>query len=176
MKDARHSSYIKLYRSALDHWTAQEKPFDKFHAWVWLLANANYKPRKVEIRGKIVEIQRGQLVTSMDALADAWGWDRKKVMRYITLLKKDGMIEKSGTTHGTILTIENYAFYQGHGTTHGTTDGTTHGTTDGTHLKNIKNNINPKERARAREGEGPATKKWREIERREAEKRDAGRD
>ena len=149
------------------------RPFDELHAWIWIIGHANYQREKHEFRGQLVTIERGQLVTSIDALAYEWGWDRKKVMRYTNKLKKEQMIEKSGTTYGTLITVVNYDKWQGRGTDNGTADGTPNGTADETHYKNNKEYIRTQKNARARE-EGPATKKWNELKRKEAEKHDAG--
>lgn len=125
----------------------QEKPFDKRSAWIDLLLSANHKDKKICIDGKPVVIKSGSFHTSIVQLADRWGWDRRKVSRFIDVLESDGMLSRNSTTNGTTLTIVNYGFFQNerttNGTPNGTTDGTAHGTADGTthgtQTINIKN-------------------------------------
>lgn len=159
MASIEKNSYIKLWRSVFECEIFQGESFDKFHAWVWLISHANYKDEKRLFKGQLITIKRGQLVTSMEALAKEWGWSRNKVLRYTEMLKNDGMIAKNGTPYGTTITIEKYELYQGQRTTNGTPDGTADGTPDGTHLKNIKKYKEPQERAHAREGGAAA--EWR---------------
>lgn len=150
------AGYFLVSRKILDHWVSDEKPFDTFHAWVWLIANANYKPVKREFRGQLITIGRGQLVTSYAALGEAWGWSRNKVIRYTSKLENDGMITKKCNTFGTTLTLENYAFYQDARNTNGAADGATDGAADGTHKNKRERKINNSPgNARTRAGGGP---------------------
>ena len=48
------------------------------------------------------------------------------------------MVHTDGSTHGTTLTIEKYAFFQDARHTDGSTDGTADGSTDGTQQKKNK--------------------------------------
>ena len=157
MKDDR-GGYIKIYRKIEDSAIWNEKPYDRLHAWMWILLHANYKDVAINYKGKTITIQRGQLVTSYDKLAEAWGWSRNKVIRFTTWLTTEGMIAKNGYANGTTITVENYAFYQDGRYTNGTPDGTADGTADGTH-KNKRNKEIRKPPAHAREG-GPAAE-WR---------------
>lgn len=165
MASVNRNSYIKLYRSLLSNWVSEEKPFDTFHAWVWLLMNANFKTVKRELRGQLITVQRGQLVTSYDTLAEAWGWSRNRVMRYTSKLQKEGMIAKKCNNIGTVITIEKYDTFQSGRDRSETSDETADGTADGTLYKNDKETYNPRERARAREGGAAA--EWARWEDRE---------
>lgn len=131
-----------LHRQIQDCWIWEEKPFDKARAWIDLLLLANHKDVRISIDGKPVLITRGQFHTSELKLADRWGWDRKKVMRFLDVLEKDKMLTKECTRRGTTLTIVNYAHFQVGGSADGTTDGTSDGTPDGTQTNNVKNKKN----------------------------------
>lgn len=146
-KDVR-GTFIKLYRSAADNALFKEKPFDRWHAFEYLIMRAQVKPETVILKGQRVKLERGQLIESTDALAAKFGWSRGKVNRFLKLLKEEGMIDFFGTPNGTAITIEKYSYYQdvrtADGTTDGTPNGTTDGTTDGTQSKNDKNDKNDK--------------------------------
>lgn len=133
--------YIKLHRGIADHWLCDDKPFDMFHAWVDLILMANWKTNKRVFNGQIVTQERGQVICTIGGLAERWGWSKNKVRRFIAALKEDEMVHANGSTHGTTLTIEKYAFFQDSRHTDGTANGTTGGTTDGTQQKNNKEEL-----------------------------------
>jgi hypothetical protein len=147
--------WIKLYRQIQKSWIWESgKPFDERSAWIDLLLTANHFDNKIFVDGDLKTIERGQFVTSVLGLAERWGWERKKVSKFLNALESDNMITQNRTTHGTTLTIVNYGFYQDCGTTDGTTKGQpmvqpkdNQRTTEGQRLptnKNIKNNKNVK--------------------------------
>ena len=149
--------YIKLDRSLQNNWIWQEKPFSKGQAWVDLIMLANHKDKKELHGGKIVEYKRGVVNRSISYLADKWGWDRRMVSRFLSVLESDRMVSVNGTTHGTTITVVNYDNFQGHGTA----NGTTHGTTDAQVMvqpmrtnNNDKNDKNDKN-GKKREGTAP---------------------
>lgn len=139
------STYIKLDRGITNNWLWADKPFSKGQAWIDLLLMANYKDHKRLYQGQLQEYKKGEVNTSVLYLATRWGWTRKKVAAFLTILESDKMVTIKGTTKGTTVTIENYTLYQSEYTTQGTTQYTTQGTTgvqqrdnQGTHT--IKNN------------------------------------
>ena len=157
----KQKGYIKLDRSILDHWLWSRKPFGMGQAWIDLILLANHKDVKRYRDGKVKTFQRGTITTSYDTLAERWGWDRKKVMRFISVLISDGMVSKNGTTHGTTVSLVNYDKFQGGGTTDGTTDGLPMGlpmdyrwTADGTQTK-MNNNDNNDKNEKNERGQSP---------------------
>lgn len=117
--------WVVLDRSLLDHWLWSDRPFSKGQAWIDLLLMAKHRDQKFVNGGKIIEGKRGVVYRSVKSLADRWGWDRKKVTRFLRLLEKDGMATSESTPNGTAITIVNYGKFQDYGTTGGTTNGTT---------------------------------------------------
>ncbi len=105
--------WIKLHRKLYAHDLFQEeRVFSKFEAWVDLLMMANHKADKVMINSTWVPVKRGQRLTSMKQLAERWRWSRGKVKNFLDLLKEDGMLTYEVTSKYTLLTVENYDFYQ----------------------------------------------------------------
>jgi len=133
--------YIKLHRGITEHWLCDDKPFDMFHAWVDLILQANWKTSQRVFNGQIITQERGQVICSIGGLAERWGWSKGKVRRFIAALEKDKMVHTDGSTHGTTLTIEKYAFFQDSRHTDGSTDGTADGSTDGTQQKKNKEEL-----------------------------------
>lgn len=116
-------NWIKLNRKIFSNnlWEDKE-PFDKRSAWIDLLLLANHKDHKIIHDGKIIMAKRGDVNRSMKWLSERWRWDFKKVLRFLRLLESDGMVTRNSTTHGTTITIVNYAKYQGQGITDATTN------------------------------------------------------
>ena len=144
-----NKGWIKLHRQIQDSALWDDgKPFDNAHAWIDLLLCVNHADRKKMIAGEIVTIRQGEMFTSDMFLANRWHWSRNRVRRFLEVIERDNMIVLKRTTHGTWLSVVNYAKFQGqrttNGTANGTTVGTTDGTSDGTQYKNVKNEKNYK--------------------------------
>lgn len=139
-------TYIKLYRKVMENAIFLELPYDRWHAFEFLLLKARRFPTVTILKGKPIKLEVGQLICGEEKLAVKWGWSRGKVKRYLDMLENLGMIKKNGTPYGTLITIENYTKYQGEhsqdDTSLDTTDSTSldisDDTTDGTHKKNVK--------------------------------------
>jgi hypothetical protein len=107
------SGWIKLHRGIKTHWIYTDKrKFSRFEAWTDILLTVNYAPAKTMIKGKLIEIKRGQSILSLDSWANNWNWDKSSVRRFLELLKKDGMIQLENETVTTRLTVCNYDSYQ----------------------------------------------------------------
>ena len=132
--------WIKLHRKILDCEIFAGEPFSKMQAWIYLLLMANHEPREIYIGYQKVRIERGQFHTSERKLASIWGWDFRKVKRFLDVLQMENMLSRNSSAHGSTLTIVNYDIYQVGGSTVGSTDGSTDGTQ--TRIKEKKNNNN----------------------------------
>ncbi|MDI9386875.1 MAG: hypothetical protein QM387_04735, partial [Spirochaetota bacterium] len=109
------SGWIKLHRQIQGHWLwLSEKPFDKRSAWIDILLMVNHEDKTVLLGNDLVEVKRGERLTSEPKLAERWGWSRTKVRNFLNLLEKDGMIEnKKEGRKRTRLKVLNYSIYQG---------------------------------------------------------------
>lgn len=108
----RTKGWIKLHRKIQEHWLYQEsRTFSKYEAWLDLIMMANFKDSKVLIDGKLIDVKKGQLITSVRKLCNHWNWSNTKVIRFLDLLEADGMITKKSDTKKTVITIVNYSFY-----------------------------------------------------------------
>jgi hypothetical protein len=107
------TGYVKSHRKRFSHHLFAGQKFCRGYAWDWLIAHAAWKPTRVDVRGRTVHLERGQLCYSIRYMAEAWGWDKAAVDRFITRLKTDTMIETATETGQLIITICNYCEYQG---------------------------------------------------------------
>ena len=108
--DKEGKGFIKLDRNIFEHWIFQDA--EKFRAFVDLIQLARWKDEKLLIGNDLVTVPRGSYYTSESKLAARWGWGRDKTRNFLSLLEREKMITKKGTTKGTMLTIENYSVYQ----------------------------------------------------------------
>ena len=97
-------------------------------AWLWMLAEAAFQDRRVNIKGRILQLERGQFVCSERHLAKQANWKRKAAHGFLCRLAKCDMVFLSTATRDgqylldfagqkkgpdiTIVTIRNYNTYQ----------------------------------------------------------------
>lgn len=145
MSSISNETYLPLFRQIRKHWIWKDKPFSKGQAWVDLLLRAhhNKEPYALPVGNEIVMLNQGELFSSDLQLADDWGWSRKKVLGYIELLRKEGMLSKKGTPKGTTYCIVNYADWKDKVQQKGQR-GDNAGTTKGHKQECIKNDKNEK--------------------------------
>jgi hypothetical protein len=104
--------WISIHRKITENWLWKDKPFSRAHAWIDMLIMANHTDNKFFLGPEIIEVKRGQILSSIRKLADRWGWSRMKATRFIDVLQHDQMLIKYCDNHKTILTICNYDSYQ----------------------------------------------------------------
>lgn len=102
--------WVKLDRKIINHWIYADDA--KFKWWVTLVMLANHEPRKILIKGVLVEIARGDLVRSYESLAALFMVSKKTVKVFLELLQKDGMVRLENLKVSTRITICNYGSYQ----------------------------------------------------------------
>ena len=104
--------YILIYRDIKNHWIWDDKPFDKSRAWIDLIMSANYNGVKVMLGNEIVEVKRGEFITSQKKLKNLWGWSISKIRSFLEMLEKDNMIVLKKDSKKTAIEIVNYDDYQ----------------------------------------------------------------
>lgn len=102
--------WIAVYRSILDNESIwNDKPFARGQAWIDLLLLANHKTKKILFDGRLVEVERGSMITSISKLAERWGWSRKKAVGFLNVLVEAEMLEyKVVGRKYTVVKIVNY--------------------------------------------------------------------
>lgn len=109
------AGYIKLFRDIEKHWIYEEKrKFSRYEAWLDLLMMVNHSDGKTMLDGELVEVKRGERITSIRKLMDRWDWSNTKVVKFLELLKKDEMILFEITPKKkTLIKIVKYDKWQG---------------------------------------------------------------
>ena len=102
--------WIKIQRAIVEHWIWND-PI-KLKWWLDLLMLAGYSDSKVNVGLQIFDCGRGQIITSLSALAKRWGATKDRVRNFLVLLSKEKMITHESLTKSTRITICNYERYQ----------------------------------------------------------------
>lgn len=163
MDTSRDKTFVRMFRKSLNDPLFSEKPFDRWHAFEYLIYIAYRFPKDEIVNGQVIHIDTGQLIMSQRKMAEIFGWSINKVIRFKKLLEQLGKarfdVDTYGDSIGTLITIENYAKYQVANVEDGDTNETTNETTDGDNIKKVKkvnkvkNNIyNAPARARHTDG------------------------
>lgn len=99
--------WIKIYRKITDwDWWDDHNTTRLF---IYLLCTANHEEK--DWKGK-VNVEKGQLVTSIDGLAKETGLSPQQIRRSLGKLTTTGEITKKSTNHFSIITICKYKDYQ----------------------------------------------------------------
>ena len=114
------SGTINIARDLWDDAAFQDEPFSEREAWVWLIAEASWKPRERRVGKVVVSLSRGQLAHSTRYLADIWKWSHAKVRRLLDRLERRNMIRREPGTGVTVISIIKYDTYQNGGKPSGT--------------------------------------------------------
>jgi hypothetical protein len=105
------AGWVKLHRKLLEHPRSSDP--DWVAVWVYLLLNATHAPLRKVFNGSSVILRPGQLICGRYVIAAATGVHASKVQRVLAALKTDQQIDQQGGNKSSIITILNWALYQG---------------------------------------------------------------
>jgi hypothetical protein len=107
------AGWVKVERELLNHPVLCRKAeFDERSAFLWLIAEAAYKPVQKLVAGELVTLKEGQLCHSIRFMAKAWDWDLARVQRFLNRLKTNTMIDTEIFRGRMVLSVCNYRKYQ----------------------------------------------------------------
>lgn len=104
--------WISIHRQLQEHWLWEDRPFSKGQAWIDLLLLANHADNKFLFGNELMEVKAGCFITSERKLSERWGWSRKKVDNFLSLLQSDNMIILKKNQQRTAINIVNYGDFQ----------------------------------------------------------------
>jgi hypothetical protein len=99
-------------RGLFGHPAFADEPFTEREAWLWLIAQAAFKPHERRIGRFRVSLARGQMAAATRFMAKAWKWSEASVRRFLDRLAGEQMIVTSRDADLTQITICNYEAYQ----------------------------------------------------------------
>jgi hypothetical protein len=91
------------------------EPFTEREAWLWMIAEAAWKPMTVRAGRAVLQIDRGQIACSLRFLATRWKWPETSVRRFLARLAAggdDALVVIDAAQSVTQITICNYDKYQ----------------------------------------------------------------
>ncbi|MCT4369091.1 hypothetical protein CLG85_001535 [Yangia mangrovi] len=106
------SGTVNISRSLWEDEAFAADPFSEREAWIWMIAEASWKPRKRRVGDYIVPLERGQLAGSIRFFAKAWKWTPAKAQRFLDRIQKMDLIRRETDTGVTVVTICKYDEYQ----------------------------------------------------------------
>lgn len=106
------SGVFAVSRNLFEHdFFAAEKLTER-EAWIWLIGEAAWKGRRVRAGKARVDLKRGQCAFSVRFMAEAWGWSKSRVHRFLERLEGESMIGTAAGQGVTVITICKYDEYQ----------------------------------------------------------------
>jgi hypothetical protein len=105
-------SYIRLYRSLIDHPLMNQVPAAWFRIWIAILLGVNWKAGKWWDGSKEVIIPAGSMVTSVDKLAKKSKSTVRQTRNALEYLKTTNTLAIKTTSHYSIVTVVNWDSYQ----------------------------------------------------------------
>lgn len=105
-----HRGYIKIWRKIEDSFLMSDP--DALWLWIRLLLKANHKPKDFLFNGKVLTLNRGQLLTGRKSLVDKHKISESKVYRLLKTFESEHLIEQQKTNLYSIITIVCYDDYQ----------------------------------------------------------------
>ena len=120
--------WYRMHRGWTDNPVFGREPFTDREAFHWSIENAAYQDHQVYFNGRLVDLKRGQIVTSIRRLAETFGWSVKRVRSYMNRLSTSKMWTLESTHSWARITVCNYEKYQQSGHSEGHSEGNTAGT------------------------------------------------
>jgi hypothetical protein len=123
------AGHINVARSIFEHPMFDDgRPLSPREAWLWLIANAAWRPVQVMVRNgrsqQLVSLERGQLTYSRSFLRRAWRWTSDKTVRtFLARLRQEGMIDLQTGQLQTVISVCKYDAFQHGGPLAGPSNG-----------------------------------------------------
>ena len=102
--------FIILHRKIKE--TAIYSDSQAVHLWIHLLLKANHKSNQFVQNGKLITVNRGQLVTGRKKLSAETGVSESKIQRLLKLFEDMQMIEQLANSRNRLITVVNYDSHQ----------------------------------------------------------------
>jgi hypothetical protein len=106
--------YLAIWRRFFRHPFWQEKrKFSRAEAWIDILRSTHFEdePRKVLVRGRLVEVGYGQCLMTTRYCGERWGWHKTACQRFFKLLSDMEQISIICVQQMSLITVLNYERY-----------------------------------------------------------------
>ena len=109
------TGWLKLYRELIEKPIWVNSTPEQKTVLITILSMANFKARKWEWNGKEFYLEEGQCITSLESIVQKCGKGitTQNVRSALIRFEKLGFLTNKSTKTGRLITIENWAIYQG---------------------------------------------------------------
>lgn len=107
----KNGNWLKLHRSILSSDVFDNPKILK--VWIWCLCKASHKKHKVSVGLQTVELDAGQFVFGRKVASQELHIPESSLMRYMRRLESVGNLNIKTNNKFSLITIENWRFYQG---------------------------------------------------------------
>ena len=98
-----HSPFIiAMNNEMLEALSERSRSLTKVQALIDLISRRVSEPTEVSKNNRTFILQPGEAETSINVLAEQWGWDRKTVRRFLDTLQKTGCMKYKRYSYGTV--------------------------------------------------------------------------
>jgi hypothetical protein len=105
--------WYKIWRRSRQHWLWNMKPFDRWHAWEYLISWAAHSREDRVYQQQAFILDRGQHVTTRNQLRKDWGWSWAKTNTFLETLVRLEMIREATERGCVLVTICKFDTWQG---------------------------------------------------------------
>lgn len=106
------SGYFAVHRGVFEHPMFARDPYSEREAWMWIIGQAAWQPKRVRVGRGVFDLDRGQCAFALRFLAEKWQWSVSKVRGFLQRMVNDAMILANPTRDATLITVCNYNEYQ----------------------------------------------------------------
>ncbi len=103
---------IAMARCIWDDPDFKDEKFTERLAFIWLVSEAAWEPRRVRGSNGLVDLKRGEFSHSIRYMAIAWGWKKTRVADFLNRLKKRDTLRDSKQDGSKVYLIKNYNKFQ----------------------------------------------------------------
>lgn len=122
-KHDKASNFLQISRNIQNTPYYKDKPFNRGAALVDLMMLTQHTECQEYKRGELVTYKRGHCYHPIEEFATRWGWERRRVKRFLDQLKDDGILTYKTSKRGTHIVMLKYEELQGYGTSNGISQG-----------------------------------------------------
>jgi hypothetical protein len=127
MRDqGKAEGYVKLWRMIMDDGRIF-KDSETFHLGAYCIMKANFKRVEIPFNRQLLVLERGQFVSGRNQISRDTGISEKRVRSRLEFLENIGFLARKRASRFTIITVENYDYYQGSDSNEGPEIGPTKG-------------------------------------------------
>ena len=144
MKDqAKAEGYVKLWRMIMSD-DRIFKDSETFHLCAYCIMRANYRRVEIPFNRQALLLERGQFVSGRDQISRDTGITEKRIRSRLEFLETIGFLARKKASRFTIVTVQNYDYYQGSDSDEGPEKGAAKGQQRATdnNIKKEKNVLN----------------------------------